>query len=156
MRGLVAFPSTTRGRPSQQADEKRTKHRDDITNAKLILSILPAYLPPLSGTINQDSVPRYFDYALVMAYLSKGIRAVRADKDKLATLNFSDFNLGDQKDYNMLTLHKYLTRTKGKNSNIIPQSWTQNLMQSTLLNMMKISHFGHHQEVNACVNLLLS
>jgi hypothetical protein len=31
-----------------------------------------------------------------------------------------------------------------------------NLMQSTILNVMKIPHFGRHQEVNACVKLLLS
>jgi hypothetical protein len=31
-----------------------------------------------------------------------------------------------------------------------------NLAQSTLLNVMKIPHFGQHQEVNACVKLLLS
>ena len=31
-----------------------------------------------------------------------------------------------------------------------------NLAQSTLLNVMNIPHFGRHQEVNACVKLLLS
>ena len=31
-----------------------------------------------------------------------------------------------------------------------------NLAQSTLLNVMKIPHFGRHQEVNACLKLLLS
>jgi hypothetical protein len=31
-----------------------------------------------------------------------------------------------------------------------------NLTQSTLLNVMKILHFGRHQKVNACVKLLLS
>jgi hypothetical protein len=31
-----------------------------------------------------------------------------------------------------------------------------NLVQSTLLNLMKILHFGRHQGVNACVTLLLS
>jgi hypothetical protein len=31
-----------------------------------------------------------------------------------------------------------------------------NLVQSTLLNVMKIPHFGRHHEVNACVNILLS
>jgi hypothetical protein len=45
---------------------------------------------------------------------------------------------------------------KGKKSKIIPQSWTMNLAQSTLLNVMKIPHFGRHQEVNTCVKLLLS
>jgi hypothetical protein len=84
-------------------------------NAKLIPTILPTYLPPLSGAINRDSVPRDFDYTLVTAYLLKGICAVRADQDKIAALKFSDFNLGDRKAYNMLTPHKYLTRTKGKN-----------------------------------------
>jgi hypothetical protein len=101
-------------------------------------------------------VPREFEYALVTAYLPKGIRAVHADQEKIAALKFSDFNLGDRKVYNMLAPHKYLTRTKGKNSKIVPQSWTMNLAQSTLLNVMKIPHFGRHQEVNACVKLLLS
>jgi hypothetical protein len=45
---------------------------------------------------------------------------------------------------------------KGKNSQINPYSWTMNLAQSTLLNVMKIPHFERHQEVNACVKLLLS
>jgi hypothetical protein len=122
----------------------------------MIPSILPKYIPPLRGTVNQDSVPRDFDYALVTAYLPKGVRAVWVDQDKLAALKFSDFNLGDRKFYSMLALHKYLTITKGKNPNIFPQQWTHNLMQSTLLNVMKIPHFGRHQEVNACVKLLLS
>jgi hypothetical protein len=91
-----------------------------------------------------------------MAYLPKGIHAVRVDQDKIAALKFSDFNLGDHKAYNMLTPHKYLTRTKGKNSNIIPQSWAMILAQSTLMNVMNIPHFGRHQEVNAYVKLLLS
>jgi hypothetical protein len=30
-----------------------------------------------------------------------------------------------------------------------------NIAQSTLLNIMKIPHFDRHQEVNACVKLLL-
>jgi hypothetical protein len=30
-----------------------------------------------------------------------------------------------------------------------------NIAQSTLLNVMKIPHFGRHQEVTACVKLLL-
>jgi hypothetical protein len=48
-----------------------------------------------------------------------------------------------------------LTRTKGKNSKLIPQQWKMNLVQSTFLNVMKIPHFGRHQEVNAYVKLLL-
>jgi hypothetical protein len=67
-------------------------------------------------------MPRYFDYTLVTTCLLKGIRAVQADQDKIAALKFNKFNLRDHKDYNMLTPNKYLTRTKGKNSKIIPQS----------------------------------
>jgi hypothetical protein len=126
--GFQASPSTARGaRTSIIMTETRTKHRDDLTNAKLIPSILPVYIPPLSGVVNRDIVPRDFDYALVIVYLPKGIRAVRTDQDKIAALKFSDFNLGDCKAYNMLAPHKYLTRTKGKNSKIIPQPWTHNL-----------------------------
>jgi hypothetical protein len=111
-------------------------------NTKLILFILSAYLPPMSGTSNHESVPRDFKYTLITAYLLKGECTVSANQDKLAALKFSDFNLEDRKAYNMLAPHRYLTRTKGKNSKIIPQSWTQNLAQSTLLNVMKILHFG--------------
>jgi hypothetical protein len=126
--GFQASPSTVHGAgTSRIATRTRTKHRDDIVNAKLILSILPAYLTPLSDAINRDSVPKYFDYDLLMKYLPKEIHTVCTDQDKLAALKFSDFNLGDRKSYSMLAPHKYLTRTKGKNSKIIPQPWTQNL-----------------------------
>jgi hypothetical protein len=56
----------------------------------------------------------------------------------------------------MLVPHKYFTKTKGKRSNIIPQPWTMNIVQSTILNVMKIPHFGRHQEVNACIKILFS
>jgi hypothetical protein len=126
-----------------------------MANTNLVPSILPAYISPLSGAINRDSVPRDFEYTLVTAYLPKGVCAVHVDQDKIAALKFSDFNLGDRKVYNMLCLYKYLTRTKGKNSKIVPQQWTMNLVQSTLINVMKIPHFDRHQEVNVCVKLLL-
>jgi hypothetical protein len=71
-------------------------------------------------------------------------------------LKFNDFNLGDDKNHSMVAPYTFFTRTKGKNLKIIPQPWTMNFAQSTLLNVMKIPHFGRHQEVNNCVKLLLS
>jgi hypothetical protein len=118
--------------------------------------ILPIYIPPLSGDINRDSVPRDFEYTLVLAYLLKGVRTYDADQDKVTALKFFNFNLGDRKAYRMLSPYKYLMRTKGWNSKIIPQQWKMNLAQSTLLNVMKIPHFSRHQEVTACVKLLLA
>jgi hypothetical protein len=156
-RGVQASPSTARGsRPSRAAAEKRTKHRDDLENVKLIPSILPDYIPPLAGAVNRDSVPRDFDYTLITAYLPKGIRTGKPQQDKILTLKINDFNLGDRKNFSMLAPHRYLTRMKGKKSRIIPQPWTMDLAQSTILNVMKIPHFGRHQEVNVCVKLLLS
>jgi hypothetical protein len=32
--------------------ERKTKHKDDLVNSKLIPSILPTYIPPLSSEIN--------------------------------------------------------------------------------------------------------
>jgi hypothetical protein len=87
---------------------------------KLIPTILPDYIPPLVGTVSRDSVPGDFDYTMVTVYLSKGIHVVRAHQDKIATLKFNDFNLGYNKNHSMLAPYKYLTRTKGKNSKIIP------------------------------------
>jgi hypothetical protein len=105
--GVQASPSTARRvGTSRTMMKKRTKHRDDLVNSKLILIILPTYIPPLSSTVNNDSMPRDFEYALVTTYLPKGVRAVCANQDKLAALKFSNFNLGNRKDYSMLTPHK--------------------------------------------------
>jgi hypothetical protein len=79
------------------------------------MTILPDYIPPLAGVVSPDSVSRDFDYTLVTAYLSKGIRAIRAQQDKITTLKLSDFNQGDYKNHSMLTPYKFLTREKGKN-----------------------------------------
>jgi hypothetical protein len=58
-RGVQASLSTARGSgPSRAATKKKTKHHDDLVNAKLIPSILPDYIPPLVGAMNHDSVPR--------------------------------------------------------------------------------------------------
>jgi hypothetical protein len=56
-RGLQA--STSIGRrsgPSRTTTEKRSKHRDDLANAKLIPSVLPNYIPPLASAVSHDSV----------------------------------------------------------------------------------------------------
>jgi hypothetical protein len=122
---------------------------------KLIPTIFPDYIPPLAGMVSCDSVPRDFDYTLVTAYLSMGIRAVQPQMDNIMVLKFNEFNLGDGKNYNILTPHMYLTRMKGKNSRIIPKPWNMDLAQSTVLNVKKIPHYGRNQEVNACVKLLM-
>jgi hypothetical protein len=135
---VQACPSTThRFGPSRPTAEKRTKHINDLANAKLIPTTLPEYISPLASTVSHDSVSRDFDYTMVTRYLPKGIRASRTQQDKIATLNFNDFNLDDHKNYSMLAPYNYLTRMKGKNSKIIPHLWTMNLTQSTLLNVMK-------------------
>jgi hypothetical protein len=157
MRGLQTSPSTAHGAGSSRPlAEKRTKHKDDLANAKLILTILPDKIPPLAGMVNRDSVPSDFEYTMVTVYLPKGIRAVLTEQDKITALKFSNFNLRDRKIYGMLPSYKYLTRKKRKNSKMIPQPWMMNLTHSTLLNVMKIPHFKRYQEVNACVKLLLS
>jgi hypothetical protein len=142
---VQSSPLTSHGaRPSRPSAEKRTKHKDDLTNAKLIPTILADYILPLAGVVNHDSFPREFKYTMVTTYLPKGIHIVQTEHDKIIALHFSDFNLRDHKIYGMLTPYKYLTRTKGKNSKIIPQQWTMELTQSTLLNVMKIPHFERH------------
>jgi hypothetical protein len=79
-RGVQASPFTAhRARTSRITIETRMKHRDDLTNAKLILSILPVYIPPLSGAVNKDNMHRDFGYALVTVYFQKGVHAVRSN-----------------------------------------------------------------------------
>jgi hypothetical protein len=87
---------------------------------KLIPSILPDYIPPLAGVVSCDSVSRDFDYTVITSYLPKGIQSVIPHLERIPTLKISDYNLGDRKSYGMLATHKYLTKTKGNKSKIIP------------------------------------
>jgi hypothetical protein len=98
-----------------------------LENAKLISTILPNYILPLDGAVSCGNVPRDFYYTMVTVYLPNGIHAVRTQQDKIMTLKFNKFNLGDRKNHSMLSTYKYLAKTKGKNSKIIPQPWTMNL-----------------------------
>jgi hypothetical protein len=117
---------------------------------------LPDYIPPLAGTVNRDSIPRDFEYTLITAYIPKGIHIVGPQLGHIPALKNNDFNLGDRKNYVMLAPHRYLMKMTGKKPHIVSQPWIKELTQSTILNVMKIPHFGRHQEVNACVKLLLS
>jgi hypothetical protein len=96
------------------------KHHDDLMNAKIILSILPDYIPPLAGVVSRDSVLRDFDYKVITAYLLKGICPVITQLERILMLKINEYNPGDRKSYGVLTPHKYLTKNKGKKLNIIP------------------------------------
>jgi hypothetical protein len=53
MKGVQASQSTACGAGSSLPSmEKRTKHRDDLANAKLIPSILPDYISPLVDVVS--------------------------------------------------------------------------------------------------------
>jgi hypothetical protein len=93
---------------------------------------------------------------LITAYIPKGIHIVGPQLGHIPALKNNDFNLGDRKNYAMLAPHRYLMKMTGKKPCIVSQPWIKELAQSTILNVMKIPHFGRHQEVNACVKLLLS
>jgi hypothetical protein len=118
---VPASPSTSHiFGPSQDAYEKRTKHGDDLANAKLIPSILPNYILPLAGAVNRDSIPRDFKYTLATMYLPKGIQIGKPQLDKIMTLKINEFKLGDSKNFEMLYPHRYMNSKKEKKSKIIP------------------------------------
>jgi hypothetical protein len=72
-RGLQASPSTgCRSGHVNPATEKRSKHRDDLANAKQIPSVLPDYIPPLAGAVNHDNIPWDFEYTLITCIHPEG------------------------------------------------------------------------------------
>jgi hypothetical protein len=93
-RGLQASPSTARrsGR-TNPATEKRSKHRDDLANAKQIPSILPDYIPPLAGAVNHDNIPWDYEYTLITAYIPKGIHVVGSQLGQIPSLKNNDLTL---------------------------------------------------------------
>jgi hypothetical protein len=60
----------------QTMTEQQRKHRDDLANAKQIPLVLPEYIPPLDSTVSRDSIPRDFEYMLIIVYIPKGIHAI--------------------------------------------------------------------------------
>jgi hypothetical protein len=114
------------------------------------------YISPLAGTISHDNVLRDFEYRLITMYLPKGIHIVGPQLGLIPDLKISDFNLGDRKNYVMLAPHRYLKKTTGNKPKIVSQPWIKEIVRSTILNVMKFPHFDRHQEVNACIKLLLS
>jgi hypothetical protein len=144
-KGSQASPLTgRRSRPSRTTTEKRIKHRDDLANTKLILSVLPDYIPPLAGVVSHDSIPHEFTYMLITAYLLKGIRAVGPQLGLILDLKINNFNLGDRNNYSLLTPHRYLTKMTEKKLKIFPQSWIKEITRSTILNVRNIPHFDRH------------
>jgi hypothetical protein len=156
-RVLQASPSTQcHSGHVNPTTEQRSKHHDDLANGKKISLILPEYIPPLVGTVNRDRIPCDYEYTLFTMYIPKGICIVGSQLGQIPLLKKNNSNLGDRKNYAMLVPHCYLTKSTGKKPCLISQPWIKGLEQSTMLNVMKISHFSHHQEVNAYVKILLS
>jgi hypothetical protein len=138
--GLQASPST--GHHSSCATEKKASTTTIwLTRSRSHQSFLE-YILPLAGTVNHNSIPRDFEYTLITAYIPKGIRVVGPQLGQIPTLKNNDFNLGDRKNYTMLVPHRYLMKTTGKKPCIVSQPWIKELVQSTILNVMKIPHFG--------------
>jgi hypothetical protein len=123
---------------------------------KLIPSVLVDYISLLTSRGSHDIIPRDLEYTLITLYLLKGIHTVGMQLGMAPYLKINDFNLEDMNYYALLSPHKYLTKTTGKKPNIVAQPWTKEIMSSTILNIMNIPHFDRHQEVNACVKILLS
>jgi hypothetical protein len=114
-----ASPSNgRRSMPSRIVTEKISKHHDNMENAKQILSVFPDYIPPLAGAVSHENIPHHFEYTLTTAYLPKWIHATKQQLGLIPDLKINDFNLGDQNNYAMLALHRYLTKTTGKKPNI--------------------------------------
>jgi hypothetical protein len=110
----------------------------------------------LADVVNHDSLPWDFKYTLITMYILKGICVVGSQLGHIPYLKNSDFNIIDRKNYAMHAPHRYLMKTTGKKPHIVSHPWIKEIAQSTILNMMKIPHFGRHQEVKACVKLLMS
>jgi hypothetical protein len=110
----------------------------------------------LAGVVNHDNIPQEFKYTLITVYIPKGICIVGTELGQIPALKNNDFKLGDRKNHAMLTPHRYLMKTMGKNPPIVSQPWIKELVQSMILNVMNIPHFGRHQDVNTCIEFLFS
>jgi hypothetical protein len=70
-------------------------------------------------------------------------------------LKNNEFNLGYRKNYAMLVHNRYFMKMTGKKPHVVSQPCIKDIVQYMILNVMKIPHFGRHQEVNTCIKILL-
>jgi hypothetical protein len=89
----------------------------------------------------------------ITMHLPKGIRAVGPQLGLTPALKINEFNLRYRKNYAMFAPHKYLMKMTRKKPKIVSQP--KDLACSMILNVMKIPHFGQHEEVNTCIKILL-
>jgi len=68
----------------------------------------------LAGVAKCDNIQRDFEYTLITAYISKGIRVVGPQLGHIPALENIKFNLRDKKNYVMLTPHRYLMKMTRK------------------------------------------
>jgi hypothetical protein len=94
---------------------------------KKIPSILPYYIPPLVGVVNHENIPQYYEYTLITAYILKGIHVVGSQLGQIPLLKNTNFNLGDRNNYDMLTPHRYLTKTNGKKPRLVSHPWIKDI-----------------------------
>jgi hypothetical protein len=79
---------------------------------------------------------------MITAYIPKGIHIVGSQLGQIPLLKNNDFNLGDRNNYAMLAPHIYLKKLTGNKPHTVSHPWIKELAQSTMLNVMKIPHFG--------------
>jgi hypothetical protein len=63
----------------------------------------------------------------ITTYILKGIHIVKSLLGQIPALKSNEFNLGDRKNYVMLTPHQYLMKTTGKKPQIVSQVWRKDL-----------------------------
>jgi hypothetical protein len=98
-----------------------------MANVKQIPSIFPDYIPPLAGAVNRTNIPRDFDYTLITVYILKEIYIVGSQLGHMLLMKNNEFNLGDRKNYAMLTSHRYLMKTTGKKPHLVYRPWIKEL-----------------------------
>jgi hypothetical protein len=81
----------------------------------------------LTREVNCDNIPWDYEYTLITTYIPNEIRVVGSQLEQIPSLKNNDFNLGDKKNYAMLSPHRYLMKNTGKKPRIISQSWIKEL-----------------------------
>jgi hypothetical protein len=77
----------------------------------------------------------------------------------VSSLRFVDHEFSDEKKFPDLASRKYLRTFIDLETTFIrvePKTWETRLEKSRIMNLLQIPHFGRSNEINACVNMLLS
>lgn len=123
------------------------------------MPFLLAYVCPLRHEVPKSQLLSKASYPIPLLPMFEDVEEEGSLLGHVNDLKFQDYNLLNHIQFLQFQVDQYMAMTVNpiiKVEALTPQAWIAPLQPSRLLNLLQIPHFGHSNEINAVVKVLLS